>query len=564
MKFQDLIRQYKDLIRDGNKGERYKWECINHFQDNFDIDAVDFGPMLKKALKKKSNLTHYISSSFIIQAAEQFPDVTIQMLRNLYDDTTDLKKRMLAFQQCSDEILQKLKNIDDKSKHQQDERTIAFYLTLMYPEKYCFYMDKIYRFLLHHLPEEKKRKPGKKLLHFNELVEKHLHLIEQDQELLDLVNNSLDGSCFQGNQARIILQDVLWRNYQVAYGMKCARICWNTNGWKAPSGMEGKSHSLDSHEGKYGYGNEEWLFDFKKLIDGYHYGFLQPINRGIKKYASEVLDVQLFTIDGATKTRYFVGQIKNLQVLTSDEADKIYQIYKQKGWLDKMAGQIEQLYGSPKDIFDWHGTNVLNVKFRERDVTINKPYIELPADHPVCKRDRYQLYNASELIFPDQRMPLVKTPPPKGIKNLPDYDPSFKGRDTDFEKKQRDQTIIGNSGEQLVIDKEKENLRNLGRGDLAKKVEKRKDGEGFDVRSYDKDGNEVFIEIKTTTGGINTPFDISLNEVKRAIKDMGRYKIYRLYNYNKKNETAEYYEVERIDQLKLRAVNYKAYWKEQG
>ncbi len=54
---------------------------------------------------------------------------------------------------------------------------------------------------------------------------------------------------------------------------RIARVAFNTNGWIMPSGSYGKSKDSGTHEGDYGYGHEEWLFDTSKLIDGYHYSF---------------------------------------------------------------------------------------------------------------------------------------------------------------------------------------------------------------------------------------------------------------------------------------------------
>lgn len=58
-----------------------------------------------------------------------------------------------------------------------------------------------------------------------------------------------------------------------------ARICWNEFSWQYPSGEAGKSSFRGAYERMYGYGNEEWLFDFSKLIDGCHYGFLEPVRQ---------------------------------------------------------------------------------------------------------------------------------------------------------------------------------------------------------------------------------------------------------------------------------------------
>lgn len=55
---------------------------------------------------------------------------------------------------------------------------------------------------------------------------------------------------------------------------RVSRVTFNTEGWMFPSGRNGKSTNAELHEGIYGYGHEEWLFDISKLIDGYHYGFI--------------------------------------------------------------------------------------------------------------------------------------------------------------------------------------------------------------------------------------------------------------------------------------------------
>jgi len=56
---------------------------------------------------------------------------------------------------------------------------------------------------------------------------------------------------------------------------KIARITWNTEGWTTASGWEGKSRSTTTHEGKYGFGHEEWLFDFSQKANGFKFGFIE-------------------------------------------------------------------------------------------------------------------------------------------------------------------------------------------------------------------------------------------------------------------------------------------------
>ncbi|MEH7121526.1 DUF3883 domain-containing protein, partial [Neobacillus vireti] len=67
-------------------------------------------------------------------------------------------------------------------------------------------------------------------------------------------------------------------------------------------------------------------------------------------------------------------------------------------------------------------------------------------------------------------------------------------------KQQQEQAeLVGKMAEQYVFELEKKRLKYAGRPDLAEKVAwvaKEKDGLGFDVLSWDLDGNELFIEVK--------------------------------------------------------------------
>jgi hypothetical protein len=67
-----------------------------------------------------------------------------------------------------------------------------------------------------------------------------------------------------------------------------ARICWNFYGWVFPTG-EAKELETDSYVTKAGFEQEEWLFNFAWMIDGYHYAFLQPVSNSFKKVTGSTL-----------------------------------------------------------------------------------------------------------------------------------------------------------------------------------------------------------------------------------------------------------------------------------
>ena len=76
-----------------------------------------------------------------------------------------------------------------------------------------------------------------------------------------------------------------------------------------------------------------------------------------------------------------------------------------------------------------------------------------------------------------------------------------------------------------------------GRTDLARRVEwtsqELGDGAGYDVRSFEVDGQEQFLEVKTTVGHKRTPFYLSRVERDFAEEAGDRFRIFRLYEWGR-------------------------------
>jgi hypothetical protein len=177
---------------------------------------------------------------------------------------------------------------------------------------------------------------------------------------------------------------------------RIARLCWNDNGWIMPSGSFGKSINKDTHEAKFGYGHEEWLFDISKLIDGYHYGFLEPIRKQQDAYENKVFDAWLYSIDGATKKRYWIGEIKNLEVLNKDDAEKVKEEYINRGWFKEMEEQIIASGANTDGFSDWKGVDLFNIRFLLSNIKLNDPYFEIPEEHAINEQSRYSFAHFKE------------------------------------------------------------------------------------------------------------------------------------------------------------------------
>jgi hypothetical protein len=95
---------------------------------------------------------------------------------------------------------------------------------------------------------------------------------------------------------------------------------------------------------------------------------------------------------------------------------------------------------------------------------------------------------------------------------------------------------LGDSGEELVMKWERGKLKD--HPDLLKKLERvseKNDYLGYDIKSFDTDGKEIYIEVKTTRGGKSSSFIVTSNEYISSKKYATKYRLYRLYNYNPKS-----------------------------
>ncbi len=92
---------------------------------------------------------------------------------------------------------------------------------------------------------------------------------------------------------------------------------------------------------------------------------------------------------------------------------------------------------------------------------------------------------------------------------------------------------LGRAGEQLVLDHERSRLVEAGRPKLAARVRHLSvdegDGAGFDIHSFEPDGADRFIEVKTTAYGKQTPFFVSRNEVATSRELADSYHLSRVF-----------------------------------
>ena len=108
----------------------------------------------------------------------------------------------------------------------------------------------------------------------------------------------------------------------------------------------------------------------------------------------------------------------------------------------------------------------------------------------------------------------------------------------DYLAKEQANKLLGDRGEELVLQYEKWRLIKEDKAGLADSVEwiskEQGDGAGFDILSRNKNGTDRYIEVKTTKLGKYTPIYFSRNELKYSQKHESNYYLYRVFGFDKR------------------------------
>ncbi|MBZ9634607.1 DUF3883 domain-containing protein [Clostridium sp. FP1] len=119
--------------------------------------------------------------------------------------------------------------------------------------------------------------------------------------------------------------------------------------------------------------------------------------------------------------------------------------------------------------------------------------------------------------------------------NLDEFFRNKSGRKIDYIEKAKFNSKIGFLGESYILEYERNKLIKANRADLAGQVEHvsdtKGDGLGFDILSFNEDGNPKFIEVKTSITQSES-FYVTKNELEFSKDYSGYFYLYRLTEFD--------------------------------
>lgn len=207
-----LVQYKKNFISTQWEKEKYKWEAIKCFQDNWDVNAVDFAEMLSRSLSKTHNLLASMSNfpaRMIKKFAETDPEEVRSMFIALFDESKEVYERIEVFKMQSSILLDKFGN--GVGQHYQNENAITTYLWLRYPDKYYIYKFGEIKSVADELESSYRFKKGAyadNIRNFYKLYDEICEELKQDTELVNLFKSQLKESCYPDPQLRTLTIDV--------------------------------------------------------------------------------------------------------------------------------------------------------------------------------------------------------------------------------------------------------------------------------------------------------------------------------------------------------------------
>jgi len=120
-------------------------------------------------------------------------------------------------------------------------------------------------------------------------------------------------------------------------------------------------------------------------------------------------------------------------------------------------------------------------------------------------------------------------------------DVQLEGKHVNFASIQKKRTHVGKIGEEIVIKYEMKNLPKSLKDKVTHASVEEGDGLGYDILSYDENGKDKYIEVKTTTGDWFKPFYATQHELERSIQERDSFYLYRLFNLDEEEQKADFF-----------------------
>ena len=212
-KLDSIITEYKkQFIQSQWLKEKFKWEAVKCFQDNWDISTDNFTEMFKKSLVKTENLLsskNNFPKDTIINLAKLYPNEVHKMFIELFDENKNIYERISTFKENSEALFKKTEKIGNS--HYQTENAITTYLWLRYPDKYYIYKFSEVVAVSNELESNyifKKGEFANNIENFFKFYDEICSKLQSDNELKNMLSSVITDTCYSDPKLKTLTIDV--------------------------------------------------------------------------------------------------------------------------------------------------------------------------------------------------------------------------------------------------------------------------------------------------------------------------------------------------------------------
>lgn len=212
-KLDSIIAEYKkQFIQSQWPKEKFKWEAVKCFQDNWDISTENFTEMLINSLEKTGNLLsskNNFPKDTIINLSKLYPNEVRKMFIELFDENKNIYEIISSFKEQAESLFEKTGNKDNR--HYQTENAITTYLWLRYPDKYYIYKFSEVVAVSNELESNYIFKRGEfanNIENFFKFYDEICSKLQSDTELKSMLSSVITDTCYPDLELKTLTIDV--------------------------------------------------------------------------------------------------------------------------------------------------------------------------------------------------------------------------------------------------------------------------------------------------------------------------------------------------------------------
>jgi 5-methylcytosine-specific restriction protein B len=260
--FHDALEDYKKVfLSERWDKEKFKWEAVKCFQDNWNIEAEDFPLMLAKSFEKSGSLLNSNNNfplGMLKEISKAYPEELRKLFAQLFNEDQSVVKRIEDFKKEIDELFKGMNKAEGKS-HYQNDNAISIYLWLCFPDQYYIYkykevrnVNKLfegnYQIVRGHTSEN--------IQNFLELYNEIRNHLANDEELVNMLKIKVnqDENCYKDPSLNTLTIDFGFYASRILYGSKEETSVKHADEWEP----------LDYSTG---ISTEQWIELLKDLKD---------------------------------------------------------------------------------------------------------------------------------------------------------------------------------------------------------------------------------------------------------------------------------------------------------